>query len=127
MHDSAQVARAGQLLLWLTVMLIFLPKVVIVLDEMFTGRLFKPLPQRLMTLVGSIADAVIFTLMAPVMMWFHSRFVVKIVLGQGVSWVAQKRKSGGGVDWREAILTFGGVTLLGVVWSMIAWWVSIDF
>jgi membrane glycosyltransferase len=127
MHDSAQVARAGQLLLWLTVMLIFLPKVVIVLDEMFTGRLFKPLPQRLMTLVGSIADTVIFTLMAPVMMWFHSRFVVKIILGQGVSWVAQKRKSGGGVDWREAILTFGGVTLLGVVWSMIAWWVSIDF
>lgn len=127
MHDSAQVARAGQLLLWLTVMLIFLPKVVIVLDEMFTGRLFKPLPQRLMTLVGSIADTVIFTLMAPVMMWFHSRFVVKIILGQGVSWVAQKRKSGGGVDWREAILTFGGITLLGVVWSMIAWWVSIDF
>ena len=127
MHDSEQVARAGQLLLWLTVTLIFLPKVVIVLDEMFTGRLFKPLPQRLMTLVGSIADTVIFTLMAPVMMWFHSRFVVKIILGQGVSWVAQKRKSGGGVDWREAILTFGPVTLLGVIWSMIAWWVSVDF
>jgi membrane glycosyltransferase len=126
LHDNAQTARAGNLLLWLTVVLIFLPKVVIVLDEMFTGRLFKPLPQRLMTLLGSLLDTIIFTLMAPVMMWFHTRFVFKIILGQGVSWVAQKRKSGGGVDWREAILTFGGVTLLGVGWSIIAWWVSID-
>jgi membrane glycosyltransferase len=76
-----------------------------------------------MTAFSSVMDTVIFTLMAPVMMWFHSQFVVKIVLGQGVKWIAQRRKMEG-VDWREAILTFGGVTLVGVVWGLIAWWIG---
>ena len=121
---TQQTDLAGQLLLWLTVTLIFLPKSVILIDEMLTGRMFKPLKMRMLTLTSSLLDTMIFTLMAPVMMWFHMRFVVKIVLGQGVSWVAQRRKIGGGVDWREVILTFGGVTLLGAVWSVVSWFVS---
>ncbi len=123
-ETTLQTQLAGQLLLWLTVVLIFLPKSVILIDEMLTGRLFKPAKMRLLTLVSSILDTIIFTLMAPVMMWFHMRFVIKIVLGQGVSWVAQRRKMGGGVDWREVILTFGGVTMLGALWAVIAWFVS---
>lgn len=123
---SEQAALAGQLLLGLTGMLIFMPKAVILLDELFTGRLFKPWKLRLLTFVSSILDTIIFTLMAPVMMWFHSRFVFKIILGQGVKWVAQRRKLEG-VDWQEAILTFGGVTLLGAVWGAIAWWVGSTF
>jgi membrane glycosyltransferase len=122
--DRLQKAvNAGQLLLVLTGVLIFMPKTVILLDELFTGRLFKPMKLRLMTFIGSLMDTIIFTLMAPVMMWFHSKFVFKIVLGQGVKWVAQRRKLEG-VDWREAILTFGEVTLLGVAWGAIAWWVG---
>jgi membrane glycosyltransferase len=119
-----QQKLAGELLLWMTALLIFLPKTVILIDEMLTGRLFKPLKLRLLTLISSLLDTVIFTLMAPVMMWFHMRFVIKIVLGQGVSWVAQQRKAGGGVDWREVILTFGGVSLLGVAWTVVAWFVA---
>jgi membrane glycosyltransferase len=122
-ETSARVA--GDLLLWLTVTLIFLPKVVILIDEMITGRMFKPLRMRMLTLASSILDTFIFTFMAPVMMWFHSLFVFKIITGQGVSWVAQRRKMASGVDWREAILTFGGVSLLGLAWTAIAWWVSL--
>jgi membrane glycosyltransferase len=124
---SNRVATASQLLLGLTGMFIFLPKVVIVMDELLTGRLFKPAKLRFMTFIGALADTVLFTLMAPVMMWFHSRFVVKIILGQGVSWVAQRRKIGGGVDWQEVILTFGGVTLVGAIWTVIAWFIGIEF
>ncbi|MBL9142274.1 MAG: glucans biosynthesis glucosyltransferase MdoH [Verrucomicrobiaceae bacterium] len=118
--------NAGQLLLVLTGVLIFMPKTVILLDELFTGRLFKPWKLRIMTFIGSLMDTLIFTLMAPVMMWFHSKFVFKIVLGQGVKWVAQRRKLEG-VDWREAILTFGEVTLLGLAWGAISWWVGSTF
>lgn len=123
---TSQSAMAMQLLLWLTVVLIFLPKAVIVLDEMFTGRLFKPWKLRFTTFLSCLLDTVIFTAMAPVMMWFHTRFVFKIILGQGVKWVAQRRKLEG-VDWQEAILTFGGVTLLGLIWGAIAWWVGTEF
>ena len=123
---SEQAALAGQILLGLTATLIFMPKAVILLDELFTGRLFKPWKLRLLTFVSSLLDTVIFTFMAPVMMWFHSKFVLKIILGQGVKWVAQRRKTEG-VDWREAILTFGEVSFVGLLWAGVAWWVGTSF
>ena len=121
-----QTMLAGQLLLWLTATLIFLPKVVILTDELLTGRLFKPIKLRILTFISSILDTVIFSFMAPVMMWFHTRFVMKIILGQGVRWVNQRRKAGG-VDWQEVILTFWGVTLLGVLWTVLAVCISHQF
>jgi membrane glycosyltransferase len=52
---------------------------------------------------------------------------VKTILGQGVSWVAQRRKLGGGIDWREPILTFGWVTLIGIAWGVAAFFISTQF
>lgn len=126
MEQSGPTERAGILLLGLTITLIFLPKLLIVLDEMVSARVYKTAQQRFMAFVSSMTDTVIFTMLAPVMMWFHSVFVFKIITGQGVKWVAQKRKLDG-VDWREIILTFGGVTLLGVVWGVIAWNIGWQF
>jgi membrane glycosyltransferase len=97
------------------------------LDELLTGRLFKPIKQRLLTSFSSVLDTVVFTLMAPVLMIFHARFVVYTLLGKGVSWVAQQRKLNGGVDWWEILLTFGPITLLGVVWGIVGWFISSTF
>lgn len=122
-----QASFAGQLLLGLTIMFIFLPKTLIVMDEVFTGRLFKPFRLRLLTAFSSVLDTIIFTFMAPVMMIFHSKFVMKTILGQGVSWVAQRRKLGSGIDWREPILTFGGCSLLGLAWGALGFFISPTF
>lgn len=122
-----QASFAGQLLLGLTLMFIFLPKTVIVMDEVVTGRLFKPFRLRMLTAFSSLLDTLLFTFMAPVMMIFHSKFVMKTILGQGVSWVAQRRKLGSGIDWREPILTFGGTSLLGVAWGILAFFISSNF
>ena len=71
-----------------------------------------------------LVETVFFALMAPVLMIFHSRFVLMIILGQSVRWVTQRR-SVGTLDWREPILTFGGVTLIfGIGWGIVAWIVS---
>lgn len=126
-RDLARTQTAEQLLLGLTITLIFLPKVVILLDELLTGRLFKPLQKRLATFVSGLADTVLFTLMAPVLMVFHARFVVYTVLGKGVSWVAQRRKLDGGIDWWEILLTFGPLSLLGLAWGVLAWFISGTF
>lgn len=126
-HATEQVVLAEELLLGLTVTLIFLPKVVILLDELFTGRLFKPLKLRLLTFVSCMGDTVVFTLMAPVLMVFHARFVVYTILGKGVKWVAQRRKLDGSIDWWEAIITYGPITALGLVWAVIAFFVSSSF
>jgi membrane glycosyltransferase len=122
--NGHQATFAGHLLLGLTMMFIFLPKTIIMMDELFTGRLFKPVRMRILTAISSVLDTFVFTLMAPVMMIFHSRFVMKIILGQGVKWVAQRRKLGGGIDWREPIMTFGSITLLGLIWGTIAFFIS---
>lgn len=124
---SQQARLAQELLLGVTVALIFLPKVVIVLDEMITGRLFKPIRLRFLTAFTSLLDTVLFTLMAPVLMIFHSRFVIYTVLGRGVSWVAQRRKMDGKVDWAEVTLTFWPIALVGIVWGVIAAFISKTF
>lgn len=126
-HDVQQAKLAEQLLLVITLMLIFLPKTTILLDEVITGRLFKPLKLRLATFCSSMLDTVIFTLTAPVLMIFHSRFVVYTVLGKGVRWVTQRRKLDGGVDWAEVFLTFWSCAAIALVWGVIGWFVSPTF
>lgn len=125
--SGSQASFAGQLLLGMTVMFIFMPKVLIVLDELVTGRLFKPFRLRVLTAISSVLDTFIFSLMAPIMMVFHTRFVFKTILGQGVTWVAQRRKLASGIDWREPILTFGSLSLLGLGWSVVAFFISQHF
>jgi membrane glycosyltransferase len=121
-----QAMQAQQILLGLTATLIFLPKTATLLDEVFTGRLFKPLKMRLLTFMSSMADTVVFTLMAPVLMIFHSQFVVYTVLGKGVRWVTQRRKAEG-VDWAEVFFTFWVVSLIAIVWAVLGWFVSHAF
>lgn len=127
MGHGQQASFAGQLLLGLTFMFIFLPKTLIVMDELVTGRIFKPFRLRVLTAISSFLDTFIFTLMAPIMMVFHSKFVIKTILGQGVKWVAQRRKLAGGIDWREPIITFGSTTLLGILWGVGAFFISNQF
>ncbi len=124
---SEQVELAEELLLGLTVTLIFLPKVVILLDELLTGRLFRPFKLRLATFLSCMGDTIVFTLMAPVLMVFHAQFVIYTILGKGVTWAAQRRKLDGSIDWWGAIVTYGPISLLGLVWAVIAWFVSLNF
>jgi membrane glycosyltransferase len=126
-RELERTQTAEQLLLGLTIALIFLPKTVILLDEQLTGRMFKPLKQRFLTSFSSVLDTIIFTLMAPVLMIFHARFVVYTLLGKGVNWVAQRRKMSGGVDWVEVFFTFGPISLLGIVWGVVGWFISTNF
>jgi membrane glycosyltransferase len=126
-HGDPQAVLAEEILLGLTAMLIFLPKTVILLDEVITGRMFKPLKLRLLTFVSSVLDTVVFTLMAPVLMIFHSRFVIYTVIGRSVNWVTQRRKTDGGLNWAEILITFSSVTLLGIAWATLGWFVSKAF
>jgi len=82
--------------------------------------------------ISVLLETMVSVLLAPVNMSFNSKFVLFTFLGQGVSWVTQKRTGDDGTDWREAILTHGGQTAFGVVWGVSAfvvspaffWWLS---
>jgi membrane glycosyltransferase len=116
-----------------TMLLLFLPKIVSVVvtfnDKVAAARFGGR--RRLVT--SAIVETVLSTLLAPINMAFHSKFVLTTLLGQGVSWVTQRRSAeADGTDWREAIITHGGHTLFGLVWGVSSfiispgffWWLS---
>ncbi len=115
----------------LTLVMLFLPKVLgVVVQWRAEGR--QPLHGgRVRMVVAALGETVLSSLLAPVNMLFHAKFVVFILLGQGVGWVTQRRDAEGN-DWREAILTHWGHTVFGLVWGISTyvmipgffWWLS---
>jgi len=69
--------------------------------------------------MSAFLEAVTSALLAPINMMFNTRFVVFTLLGQGVQWVTQKRAADeDGTDWREAIITHGPPTVIGIFWGV---------
>ena len=52
--------------------------------------------------VSILLETIVSTLLAPLRMWFHSKFVLVTLLGRSIQWRSQKR-SESGTDWRAAL------------------------
>lgn len=116
-----------------TMLLLFLPKVVSIVAVLGRREEVERYGGHVRFVLSGLAEMAISTLLAPVNMLFNSKFVLFTLLGQGVSWVPQKRGAEeDGTDWREAIITHGGQTICGLVWGVSAailipkffWWLS---
>jgi membrane glycosyltransferase len=116
-----------------TMLLLFLPKVVSVVLTAGQREDAARFGGKGRLVLSALLETVLSTLLAPVNMAFNSKFVLFTLLGQGVSWVTQKRGADeDGTDWREAIITHGGQTVFGFVWGVAAfvmwpaffWWLS---
>ena len=69
----------------------------------------------------SVAGETIFsTLHAPLLMLWHTRFVVTNFLGSSVGWTSQKRAAGG-TTWTFALQRHWGHTLIGIIWGAFMW------
>jgi membrane glycosyltransferase len=109
-------------LLSTTGVLLLLPKLLSVLLIAREGRIaeFGSLP----TLLTSIGLEIVFsTLLAPVRMWFHGKFVLVTLLGRQISWSAQVRTD---IDtrWRDAIRQHGASTVMAAAWLAGLAWLS---
>ena len=71
-----------------------------------------------LSVIGEILFSV---LVSPVLAMLHSRFVVGTLLGRNVEWAPQDR---GDIEtpWRAGFRWHLGITLLGIVWSLLLWW-----
>jgi membrane glycosyltransferase len=129
-HHQVPVPEALALFAF-TMLLLFLPKLVSI------GLALRDRRARAYggpgKLLASVAlEMLVSALLAPINMMFHSKFVIYILLGQGVSWVTQQRTASDDPDWREAIITHSGQTLFGLVWGASTyilmpaffWWLS---
>ena len=114
-------------LLFATLGLLFFPKVLALVDlarRPGGAAGFGGWPR---VIASAVSETAIFTLLAPVLMLFHSKFIVLTLSGRGVAWVAQRRGADGDPEWREAILTHAGHTVTGLGWGAFAVWVNPAF
>jgi len=73
--------------------------------------------------VSVVAETVFSTLHAPLLMLWHTRFVVTNLLGVSVGWSTQKRAADG-TAWTFAIRRHWGHTLIGIIWGAFMWWLG---
>jgi membrane glycosyltransferase len=109
-------------LLSTTAVLLFLPKLLSLLlilrnrEARFFGGLIP--------LCASIGlEIFVSTLLAPVRMWFHSKFVTLTLMGKQIKWGPQCRTDNE-TGWMEAIRLHGFSTFLGFAWIVGMSWVN---
>ena len=116
----------------LTMLLLFLPKIISVMLTLQNKAAAESFGGRGPVVISAVLEMIISALLAPVNMLFNSKFVLFILLGQGVTWVTQNRGSDDDTDWREAILTHAPHMAFGIVWGASSyvllpsffWWLS---
>ena len=101
-------------LLAVTAGILFLPKLLgILLAASHRRAHFGGIP----SLVGSgLLETLFSVLVAPLMMLFHTRFVLGIVTGHDVVWGPQQRE-GRRISWKEAARVTAAATTVGAAWA----------
>jgi membrane glycosyltransferase len=89
-------------LLILTGVLLFGPKLFAVALRLWSTRNARRFGGRAILIVSFLGEILLSTLLAPVMMLFHTSFVLRILAGNAVGWPAQPRGDRG-MPWRTAL------------------------
>ncbi|WP_275286249.1 glucans biosynthesis glucosyltransferase MdoH [Halomonas elongata] len=76
--------------------------------------------------ISALLEALFAMLIAPLMMVFHSRFVIEVLSGRTVAWNPQSRE-GRALPWREALRHTWPGTLAGACWAWTTWWYTPTF
>lgn len=106
-------------LLAMTATLLLLPKLLGLLLAL--GRRAAGYGGRTRLCLSALLEGLAAILLAPIMMAFHSAFVVGVLTGTSVEWGAQARE-GRRVPWREALRHTAPFALLGVLWIALVHW-----
>ena len=69
---------------------------------------------------GVVGETIFSTLHAPLLMLWHTRFVLTNIAGISVGWTTQRRNADD-TDWLYAVQRHWGHTLIGVVWGWFTW------
>jgi membrane glycosyltransferase len=105
-----------------TALLLFLPKLLsfIWIVERGAANQFGG-PARLG--MSIVLEIILSTLLAPLRMWFHSKFVLLTLFGRTIKWNAQQRAASG-TSWSEALRAHGVATLFAGGWIAAVSWLN---
>ncbi len=88
------VAGDALTLFAISLLLLFVPKLIAWAEAMLDGARARALGGRLRLSLSLLLESVLATLLAPAMMLLHSRFVVEALSGADSGWSAQRRDEG---------------------------------
>lgn len=104
-----------------TMILLFVPKVMGLLDLKSRPKEIQEFGGWKKVLAGVGLETGIFTLLAPVLMLFHTEFIILTLCRRTVAWGAQRRGRAGESAWNEAIRGHWIHTVLGLIGSILIW------
>jgi len=123
-HLPWSLSGQALVLFGLTMTLLFFPKVIALLDlrrrpsELAAFRGWGRLA------IGIFLETIVFTLLAPILMLFHTKFVVLTLCRQSVSWGTQRRGRAGESAWSETFHAHLGHTLGGLAAAVLVYWID---
>jgi membrane glycosyltransferase len=116
-------ASAGVLFL-MTLILLFGPKILSLLHLFARPRELASFGGPMRVLLSVVLETLFSILTAPVMVWFHTRFVLRNVAGQTVTWHTQTRDGGAGPRLSELVREYWPLPIAGVGLGALAWWIA---
>ena len=119
-------ASAGVLFL-MTITLLFGPKVLSVIHLFSRPREIAAFGGPVRVLSGVILETLFSVLTAPVLIWFHTRFVLRNLEGKTVSWNTQTRDGKAGPRWLDIVREYWPLPLVGVGLAALAWSISPNY
>jgi membrane glycosyltransferase len=112
-------------LLAVTGMILFVPKLLSVVLITVHGEA-RRYGGVLRLLASVVLDVLLSSLLAPIRMAFHSRFVFTNLIGRTVVWRSQTREDAE-TSWRDAIRAHGFDTVFASAWGVALYWLNPDY
>jgi len=113
-------------LMAVTGMILFLPKLLSIVLIVIKGRNTKAYGGCIRLTLSVLVEILISSLLAPIRMVFHSRFVVQNLLGRTVTWRSQGREDAE-TGWGEAIRHHGLDTVFASAWGYALHWLNPNY
>ena len=126
LHEKVGIfpaASAGVLFL-MTLMLLFGPKVLSLLHLFSRPKELAAFGGPVRALLGVILETLFSIFTAPVLVWFHTRFVLRNIAGKTVTWHTQTRGGGAGPRWLHIVGEYWALPVVGAALGVMAWWIA---
>ncbi len=113
-------------LMAVTAAILFLPKVLSLALIVFKNRQASQFGGLARLSLSAFLELILSSLLAPIRMVFHSRFVVTNLLGRTVTWTSQSRGDAE-TSWPVAMRQHGFDTVFASAWGLSLYWLNPDY
>jgi membrane glycosyltransferase len=122
-HLNLSATAHAFLIFLICMVVIMMPKALALIELAYDTQRRRAYGGLQRAAVSVLAETVFSTLHAPLLMLWHTRFVVTNLLGVSVGWGPQKRAADG-TAWTFAIRRHWGHTVIGIIWGAFMLWLG---